>query len=697
MAGAGKTTSTGTTRFIGGIDGLRALAVLSVLFYHLEPSWLPSGYVGVDVFFVISGFVVAHSVYDSGKTRFSDYFLWFYRRRLSRIMPALFAYILIIALLGMLLLPFSPATKLIDVTGISAIIGASNFVLLWRAGDYFSAATEFNTFTHTWSLAVEEQYYLLFPFLSYFLIVRRDDRKAIRKAVVALTIAMCVASLAAAWHFTTAWRDFTFYMLPTRFWELGLGLLLRCLLDGWSRRDAQTMGHGLVSAIAILALVALLASFWITPVDAFPFPGALLPCLSTGALIIAVWLFAGNAADKALSHGALRFVGKISYSLYLWHWGVIVLMRWTTGLESLPLKALALVLMFGLAILSYFVIEQPLRHSRPLRSATMLRFFGGFAVVGAAMVAGTVAMALARPLVGLSVTNDRLAWDPYSLPKVTSADCPVQRTEASLAGGNEIAFLPRCSSPARPKVFIAGDSHAGAYERMALHLAGKARTEVRILSRGGCPLMDGAYLEPRPYCADFRSQVLQRVQQSSRPGDILFVAALYTPRYRDQWGTRNTLPASGAPASPRDGAIVALKGLAPFARLQLDIVLEAPKPTLPTALFRCADTYTRINPYCKQSADVLAAEQMLRRSKTLEMLRLVAAATPGGRLWDPFPLLCPGRVCRGYQDGKPLYFDTYHLSAHGNMVLLPAFLELMKTGPRTAAVAGLDPRLETTD
>lgn len=689
--------STSPTRFIGGIDALRALAVLSVLIYHLEASWLPSGYIGVDVFFVISGFVVAHSVYESGKARFTDYFVWFYRRRLSRIMPTLFAYIFSMALVGMLLLPFSPATKLIDATGISAIAGVSNFVLLWRASDYFSAATEFNTFTHTWSLAVEEQYYLLFPFLSYFLIVRRDDCHAMRKAVLALTIVMCVASVAAAWYFTTAWRDFAFYMLPTRFWELGLGLLLRCSLDGWSRRGARTIDHGHVTAIAIVALVALFASFWTTPVNAFPFPGAVLPCLSTAALIVSVWLFPGSAANKLLNLGTLRFVGRISYSLYLWHWGVIVLMRWTTGLESVAFKALAVVLMFGMAILSYFVIEQPLRHGRTLRSASMLGFFGGFAVVVAAMIASTVSMALARPLAGLSVTNDRLAWDPYSLPQIASADCQVDRKETSLGGGKEIAFVPRCSPRAGPKVFIAGDSHSGAYERMAFHLAGRARTEVWILSRGGCPLMDGSYLVPRLFCADFRRQVLQRVEQLSRPGDILFVAALYTPRYRDEWGTLDASPASSAPALPRDGETVARQGLAPFTKLRLDIVLEAPKPTLPTALFRCADRYTQINPYCERRADVLADEQMLRRSKTLDMLKRVVASTPGARLWDPFPLLCRAGVCKGYQDGKPLYFDTDHLSGHGNMVLLPAFLELMKTGPRAAAFAGPDSRLEKTN
>lgn len=689
-AAGGAATSDGPTRFIGGIDGLRAFAVLSVLFYHLEASWLPGGFVGVDVFFVISGFVVAHSVYDSGKTSFTSYFTWFYRRRLSRIMPALFAYVLVLALVGMLLLPSSPATKLIDMTGVSAIVGASNFVLLWRAGDYFSAATEFNAFTHTWSLAVEEQYYLLFPFLSYFLIVRRADRPLARRIAVALTLALCLLSLVAAWHFTAQWRDFAFYMLPTRFWELGLGLMLRCLLQGWTNRAVPAGGGIVVSFASIAALAALAASFWITPVDAFPFPGALLPCLATAVLIVSVWLFPGSVTDRLLSTTPLRFVGKISYSLYLWHWGVIVIMRWTTGLESLPLKLLALAAMFALAVGSYYWIEQPLRHNRTVRSATMVRFFAGFATIGAMVGGLTVAMVLLRTPLGLSATNDRLVWDPYSLPESTAADCPVSRLETGLQGGKEIVFTPQCGRGDLPQVFITGDSHGGAYERMAFELAAKARTPVRILSRGGCPLLDGAYLAPRPECDAFREAVLASVRSTARAGDVLLVSALYTQRYRDEWGVPDKGPGPGAPATVEQGAARAVDALLPFGKLGLRIILEAPKPTLPTALFRCADAWTRINPYCDRKTDVLAAEQMLRRSKTLEMLTMAVVATPGAEIWDPFPVLCPGTTCRGYKDGKPLYFDTDHLTGYANTLLLPSFVKTIQSGSPASSRAAQD-------
>jgi peptidoglycan/LPS O-acetylase OafA/YrhL len=677
----GAAGSAGPTRYIRGIDGLRAFAVLSVVFYHLEASWLPSGFVGVDVFFVISGFVVAHSVYDSGKTRFNDYFRWFYRRRLSRIIPALFAYVLIVAAIGMLLLPSSPATKLIDMTGFSAIFGASNLLLLWKSNGYFVAASEFNTFTHTWSLAVEEQYYLLFPFLSYFLIVRRMALPSIRNVALGLTWALCLGSLAAAWYFTAVWRDFAFYMLPTRFWELGLGLLLRCQLDIWSSRHSLRVPESLVSLAGALALLALGTSFLVTPNDGFPFPGALLPCAATAVLIIGVWLFPGTAVDRLLSTAPLRFVGKISYSLYLWHWGVIVMMRWTTGLESLPLKLLALGLMFVLASCSYYIIEQPLRQSRTLRSVSILHFFGAFGAICALVGVITGAMALLRPVAGLSATNDRLVWDPYTLPDATSRDCAVTWQETAVYGGEEIIFTPQCDSSDRRKVFIVGDSHAGAYKRMAFELAGSRRTQVRIISRGGCPLLDSAYLPKRPDCDDFRAAVLDNVRKNGRAGDVLLVSALYTPRYRDEWGVVSLTPGTGSPANTSKVAALAIATLEPFTTLGLRIILEAPKPTLPTALFRCADAYTVINPYCYRKTDVAATEQILRSSETAKMLTIVAAATPKIEVWDPFPVLCPGAVCKGYKDGKPLYFDTDHLTGFANTLLLPSLVKAIDSEP----------------
>jgi peptidoglycan/LPS O-acetylase OafA/YrhL len=285
LAGATSTRSAATgkasSRYIGGISGLRALAVLSVVLFHVNPAWLPGGFVGVDVFFVISGFVVAHSVSDVRAQSFREYFFWFYRRRFLRILPAIYLYVLVVAALGILFLPTSDVTKFVEVTGIASLFGASNFALLWKAGDYFATSSEYNTFTHTWSLAVEEQYYFLFPFFSYWMIVKPSTKPQLTKLFYVGACLICLLSLASAWYFTHHWREFAFFMLPTRLWELGIGFLLR--YQGLRLvRDVTAAGrNAAVAALSALALGALLASLVVTPAGAFPWPGALLPCFAT--------------------------------------------------------------------------------------------------------------------------------------------------------------------------------------------------------------------------------------------------------------------------------------------------------------------------------------------------------------------------------------------------------------------------------
>ena len=210
------------------IDGLRAIAVLAVILFHLDPAWLPGGFTGVDVFFVISGFVVSASVHRLPPLSLGQSMLRFYARRIRRIAPALLACLLLTAVASVLFIPESWLSEASDKTGLMAFFGFSNWVLAAIGNDYFAPKAEFNPYTHTWSLGVEEQFYLLFPLL--FLAWARGVRG--RWISLGLFALVSAASLlhAAVLGLREAPPSWAFYATSTRLWQLGVGVLLFQLL-----------------------------------------------------------------------------------------------------------------------------------------------------------------------------------------------------------------------------------------------------------------------------------------------------------------------------------------------------------------------------------------------------------------------------------------------------------------------------------
>lgn len=661
-------------RHVSAIDGMRAFAVVSVILYHINPAWLRSGFVGVDVFFVISGFVVANSIYANPAKSFRSYLSSFYRRRFARVMPALFAYVLIVAVFGTIFIPKSAASKFVEITGAASLFGMSNVVLLLTSGDYFSTSSEFNTFTHTWSLAVEEQYYLLFPFFSYALIVNNRSSVVRQKLALVLVYAACALSLIAAAYLTSSWRPFAFYMLPTRFWELGIGFLLR--LHGQRFGKSFCEWRIVSTVVSAAALLSLILSFWYTPVDNFPFPAALWPCLSTLVLIASMWLVPGTVVDTVLSAAPFQFLGRISYSLYLWHWGVVVLMRWTIGLDTVPLQVAAGVLTLALSYGSYMYVEQPFRYNRRLVNLTVPAFFGAFGLAMLSIATICAGLLVLKPVLGAAASNDAMIWSPYVWQDREAPDCPIVTSKTGFQGGEKILFEPQCAQATRSRLFVVGDSHAGAYRRMMHMVSNADRRPVSIYSLGGCKLFDLDATPPIPGCREFRAAVRADVGSASKAGDILFLAGLYTPRYRDDWGAAVAVTRQGDQlVSGQNSAFSQSVGM--FAAMKkngISILFEAPKPTVSSALYRCADWFNRHNSYCAAGWTVRRGDMEARRAPAMAQIALLRSKIDGAGIWDPLPVLCNTRTCSGFVDGKPLYFDTDHLSGFGNERLFPSFM-----------------------
>jgi peptidoglycan/LPS O-acetylase OafA/YrhL len=300
-------SQTSTTAFRTDIEGLRALAVLPILLFHLDPSWMPGGFAGVDIFFVISGYLITGQILKAGTSRFS--FLQFYGRRIRRLFPALAVTVAVTLAVSWRLL--SPEDfKALAWSSIASLLGVAN-IHFFLSVDYFNDSSLLHPLLHVWSLSLEEQFYLVWPAL--LIVVMLRSRKAL---ILGVTIAG-ILSLAASAYFTRQAPYLTFYMMPFRIFEFAIGAAV--LLAAARPPQWKSMFYGLAGAALLIGSMIMFDSR--TP---WPATNALVPCAGTALLLIAghhgVW-------HTALSIQPLRLLGRISYSVYLVHWPLIVLYR----------------------------------------------------------------------------------------------------------------------------------------------------------------------------------------------------------------------------------------------------------------------------------------------------------------------------------------------------------------------------------
>ncbi|RRR96453.1 acyltransferase family protein [Glycomyces terrestris] len=366
------------------IQGLRAVAVALVLLSHVGFSFAAGGYVGVDVFFVVSGFLITSllvkEVFDTGRISLAG----FYARRARRILPAASAVTIATALGAWL---WFPVTRLEAVMqdAFTVIVYAVNYRFVATETEYLNADQMPSPFQQYWSLAVEEQFYVVWPLLLIGLLAlaKRSPRKLL-SAAIASCAGIFALSLVLSVLTTEVSQPTAYYAAHTRIWELAAGALLALMLPTLKRIPAAAawiLGLGGLAAI-VAAGVLYDAST--------PFPGytALLPVLGTAA-VIAAGSGAKNPASALLATGPFQYVGKISYSLYLWHWPILILIPLAVDAEpTVGLHTVLLLATVAVAQLSYLYIEEPVRRARPLRTSNMWGLVTGVAcsLLGIAMV-----------------------------------------------------------------------------------------------------------------------------------------------------------------------------------------------------------------------------------------------------------------------------------------------------------------------
>ncbi|APG04416.1 hypothetical protein BJI69_11240 [Luteibacter rhizovicinus DSM 16549] len=671
------------------VDGLRAIAVLAVVLYHLNPAWLPGGFAGVDIFFVISGFVVAASVGDRERTSFPSFMSYFLSRRMLRIAPALIVCLLVTGLVAAVFIPDAWLSESNQRTGRYAFFGFGNLMLARFGNDYFSPISEYNPYTHTWSLGVEEQFYLLFPVL--FWLWSFGGRW--RHVVAGLFVAGGLWSFGHAMQIGSSDHASAFYLLASRFWELAVGVLLYLGMAMAGRRfdTIDPVTPRWLFPAGALVFSVLLVSLVTSQPARFPAPGAVLPVLATAALL---GMLHGRPMSfpfvRALTWHPMLRIGRLSYSLYLWHWPVFVLFRWTVGTGSFATRIAALAIAVILAVLSWRYVETPVRRAPRLKAMRRV------AVVGCGVVALYAGMWISgwvdsqQPSLSISAVS-RHADDWYPSRKATvtnAAGCSVTPAREKVGDGFRVVFERKaCNDPVTaPDVFAIGDSHAMAYGTMFSAYALETGAKVTLYNNGGCPFLGlQPWRDRAPRCLKVAGQALEHMLPRLGAGDVVFMPSLRVPRFVDQW---DRLPQDDIPelvfgaAAAKERETAMLDGEKVLQRIQATgarAMLEAPDLVMKAPLFRCADVWTTTNPVCADGTVVNRAEFERLRAPMLASLHDMVGQVPGSIVWDPFPVICPvGGDCNGFLGGRPLFFDGDHLSGFANRLLLPSFTQAVR-------------------
>lgn len=506
------------------IDGLRAVAVLAVLLNHFSRDLLPNGYLGVDIFFVISGFVITGSLTKHEATSFGGFMAGFYARRVRRILPALLVCSLVSAVLICLV---NPSPQMILETGAAGIVGFSNIYLWAQSVNYFAPSVDLNIFTHTWSLGVEEQFYLLYP-LIFWLLRRQHQRGPSLFGLVLL--ALSLASLVSFVALKPLHPSSAFFLMPPRFWELGAGGLLYTALQmgsPWPHRLIR--GWSATAALAGILLVLVLPS---------------LPALVATALIVVFTLVLiagpspGGAAFSLLAAPWMLAIGVGSYSLYLWHWPVLCFSRWTIGLHwwSIPFQ---LALIGLLAWGSWRWVEQPFRRHPGLLAPRLVLVSGLVAVaLAVAGVAGLQRSWFARFYLGRPTSAGPVGGvaQAYAMPTEPVPFCNLfEQSEKALR------LDPACGvhlDRARPTLYVLGDSHGWQFLKSLKPFARQHRYNLISVWGNACPFPAGfarGRLPAEDRCYQKQRALESRLLRRVRPGDVVLFASQLNAHFSGQW------------------------------------------------------------------------------------------------------------------------------------------------------------------
>jgi peptidoglycan/LPS O-acetylase OafA/YrhL len=628
------------------IDGLRAIAVLAVVFYHTGFKVISGGYVGVDVFFVISGYLITTIIVReiiAGQFSIAG----FYERRMRRILPAVVTTVAVCLIVGYFLFESKDFDNLAR-SSIANNLFLANIFFYWQTG-YFDASAELKPLLHTWSLSIEEQYYVVTPLL--LMAVGRFFKQKFLLFVVpifAISFAACVIGMASN-------PSAVFYLLPTRAWELLIGSILAiAVLPRLSSEIAM-------QSLSVLgALMLFFSIFAFNDETVFPGAAAAIPTFGTAILI-----YTGRAGttpiNRVLSIKPVIFVGLISYSLYLWHWPIIVFTRYLKASDlELVENVLLLIPIFVISILSWRYIETPFRKKKLLPTRKTI-FVGSFVATTLLVVAGLSAVVSIRDT----------EWRRWR-------SC--ENLEERVSDGRGYCTIGDDASA--PTFLVWGDSHARALMSAANESAKRSGKAAFIASTSACSPLQGMRRVGKSKCLKFTSTVLSFAKSHPDIETVILIGrwaisaegTRYPNEDGDPFEIVDTFEGESRQADPRK---LFETGLSRTVRSLLEankkVVIVGPVPEVghdvPSVNHIALITNRDVNSMIAPTVD----EFETRNEKVFSVLSRLENEL-GVRVVLPSDILCDEAICSvALEDGTSLYRDDHHLSTFGSKYVSEIF------------------------
>lgn len=649
------------------IDGLRAVAILAVVGYHARIPGITGGFVGVDVFFVLSGFLITSLIASEIRLTGTVSLQAFYARRIRRLFPAMIVMVVATCVAGaFMLLPVFGEQQGLGRSAIATALYVSNIFFWLNSPGYFDSSAELMPLLHTWSLSVEEQFYLIWPPMVVILLFagRRLGWKFDR-SILCVVLAILLMSFAWSFHETALDPVAAFYLLPARAWELATGAALALWLPGLS--STRAVLGSVCSAVGIVAIAASVVV--IDKFTAFPGYMAAVPTMGTALVVLGGHLAERNPVRAMLSMRPVVLVGLLSYSWYLWHWPLLALARAYALAEHDPFRDIAVVVAsFLVAYVSYRYVENPIRFGRP----------GPFRSDRSTLAVGFVACVVTcLPAAVLIAAANRTAKLPSFVTLQAAKD---DRPPLRSACHQELPYVglrpaEPCTSgqPGRASSLVLwGDSHADQMSPLMQAFA-ESSPMTPILSRSfaRCPPFSHYPKQDardEAGCDAFNAAVLEEITVLRTRG---LRGVVLSARWLRVFGAPSISQVRIGPGAVNRGlkhaelAESLLETVDRLRQLGLRVLIIAPMPEMPYDVPSCL---ARRDPQeCNVRRDIIEVQ----RHDTMEILRGIRDRVPGVRLLDVMNALCDDLTCFARRDGLIQFVDDDHLAAGTSRRLLP--------------------------